>query len=127
MKKAFITSQKQFKFFEKCVYKWINFFGIKEFNVEVEFIEAIKNDCVANCRAGYKNKNAMIGLSTQYDKPSIFSKNNLDIYALHEVLHLLLWDFSAVGQSRYVEENEFENKEHEIIQKLINALLPKKV
>ncbi len=115
------TTAKHFEIFKKECEKWIADFGLTEWNVTFKH-EQLKDNVFANCNACYESKLATLSLTIQLDADILISAR-LRRDALHEVLHLLLWDLTCLGASRFIGKDELLNKEHEAINKLVNYIL----
>ncbi len=113
------TTNKHFEIFKKECEKWVDFFGLKEWDLKMVHEDC--GDSNGKCLTGYSSKSAIITLTTEYECDGELI-HSIKKTAFHEVVHLLLADLVALGRARYLESDEFENKEHEIVSKLINSV-----
>ena len=60
-----------------------------------------------------------IGLSIDWNDNEISDKN-IKKSAFHEVLHFLLHRLKNCGESRYINEDEIHEAEHETIRRIVN-------
>ena len=115
------TTKADFDLFKKECEKWIEFFGLKEWDILIEHIDS-EESWWARCGAGYITKSGEIHLNKNWDEQRPLDKYHIKKNAFHEVCHLLFWDLRQLAHSRFLEEDEIENKEHEMISKLINSV-----
>ncbi len=117
------TTAKHFEIFKKECEKWIADFGLTEWEVDISHCK-LSEDETATCRCDYQSKLALIKFNTEVTDEGIEHNETLvKRAAVHEVLHLLLWDLTALTVSRFLTETEVVNKEHEVINKLANYIL----
>lgn len=114
------TTKKDFEIFKSECEKWIDFFGLKEWNVFYKQTELEEPSIVADCYPTYIDKSALIRLNTEIQDN--YGVDVINRFAFHEICHLLLNDIRTIGESRFVTPGEFDNKEHEIIHKLTNSV-----
>ena len=118
------TTKKDFDIFRNECEKWISFFGLTEWETLIQHKE-LTNGAWATCSSGYAEKQAELTLNTEWQDERPLNEEMLKTFAFHEVCHLLFSDLVSIGMARYVEESEFENKEHEVISRLTNSVFKK--
>lgn len=109
--------------FAEHVKKWLERFGMVDWDLSVSWgpDDEVGKDSAA-CYYDIDARHAKITLNRD---PSASFKNELEVLALHEVLHLVLADLSEFA-SEYAPKNmakDATTKEHAIIQRLINLIM----
>ena len=119
MEKVYKTSKSDFEVFKKKCKKWIEFFGLKGW--EIDFAHKDMGDSLACCSMGaLENRSVTIILSTKWDiRPSV---KELGITAFHEVCELLLMRLRVLCTYRYTTELEIKEEIHTLIRTLENVL-----
>jgi hypothetical protein len=116
-------TQKQFKIFRSEVEKWIDFFGLKDWQALFLF-EKLKDNRAEiryNCVSGI----AVFVLNTEWNELDISWVNDESIKkaGFHEVCELLLGRLVDMADQRYdVTEAGIEEEKHRIIRILENVL-----
>ena len=113
------TTKHDFELFKKECQKWIDFFGINEWQIQFKHTEL--SGCDAQCKTHYGCKWSYLSLATEiyeYD----YSETLIKSCAAEEVCHLLLSPLCKEAENRYITEGEIRKTEHEIIRRLINSL-----
>lgn len=111
-------------FFASEVAHWVDALSLNDWRVAV-IADCLDPEIGAKCEPDAENKQAHIFLN----KTSC-SESNLKEYALHEVLELLLSPFHKIVETFIPEDKHAKafawnhEKRHEIINRLINLLLP---
>lgn len=115
------TTKKDFELFKSECEKWINFFGLNEWDIKIEHSTDEKYTCGYNWKH-IDNLNAVLTLSTDWDDEQCeYSKDAIKRTAFHEVCEILigkmsttcLWSFS---------DREVQVLSHDIIHKLENSV-----
>lgn len=122
------TTKKNFKQFKKFCKKWIDYFGLTDWEIEISHKNAKGNreienrDPVAWSWYDTASHRARITLNTDWksEKPG---NRNIELSALHEVLEIMLGELTVVGMNRYVTEKEEERARHALIVRFCNALV----
>lgn len=118
------TYNPNLEFFKKCCNKWIQFFGLK--NWEIQFIcEDSAKDEKACVYIDAESRICTFNIEQKWifeDKPT---EKDIDHAAFHEVAHALLGKLISLSFERFIKEREIESAEHEVIRILENAILPK--
>lgn len=119
-------TEQHFDIFKQSCLKYQKGFGLTNYGLFFSF--KYLADCEASCNYGdLCDYMATITLSS--DPDNRFTKENieeeLDRLAFHEVSHILLARLDAVGRSRYVDDCEFAESIHEIINRLENFFKPR--
>ena len=119
------TTKKDFKLFKKECKKWIEIFGLKdwEFCFQHECVEFEGNQ--ASCVSNVAGRLASITLFEDWGECGGISKHTIRLAAFHEVCETLLAPLNACAQSRYISAVEIEESGHAIIRRLENSLFPK--
>lgn len=116
------TTAKHFATFKKECEKWIKNFGLQEWEVIITH-KSLIDQRWAECNAYYASKNAELSLNTEWEESRPLNEYYLKYNAIHEVIELLLSDYTCLVASRYIAESEVDNKRHEVIQRIINYIL----
>ena len=115
------TSKKDFALFKKECQKWIEFFGIKSFEVLFDHSDYLQNN-KASCTSHSVNRWATLRLNITWDDYWELTEKNIKRCAFHEVGELLLAPLVNCAESRYVSENELEEQTHIVIRTLENVV-----
>ena len=116
------TTSKHFEVFKKEVLRWLEIFGLKDWDVSIEHKE-VEEDSRAICVSQVGGQLATISLSTDWDiKPT---DDNLQVHAFHEVCELLLSHMDSLARERTILPRELEVARHSVIRVLENVLFPK--
>lgn len=115
-------SQKQFKLFETEARKWIDFFGLKEWQIYFLF-EKIDNRAEVryNCVSGI----AVFVLNTEVDEMDglVVTNNDIKKLGFHEVCELFLGRLVNMAERRFdLTEAGIEEETHRIIRTLENVV-----
>ena len=108
------TTKKDFELYKKECQKWIDFFGLKEWRWIFEWKDLENNN--AECKGNCTGMIMTLKLGKRIDVPA-------PILAFHEVLHALLWDWSAGGYARFIAKEVLEEEEEKVVRRL-EKLLP---
>jgi len=114
-------SKEDFAVFEQCIHDWLGRFGITDWHVTIEHTQ-IGERVTAQTQANPVNKSVSFRLtqSTEGDYGFITDVRQL---ALHEVLHLLLFDFCCTTAKLADAYHDIViGREHEVINKLMRVL-----
>lgn len=107
----------KFKYFrERCEF-WVKKLGVGDWDIEIER-DTVDTKGTAKVRLNHIGKNATIYLLTKVVKDYNISKKDLNICALHEVLHLVFSDLIHTCQERYYSEDSIDRLEHGVIRRL---------
>ena len=112
------TTKKQFEEFKEECEKWIEFFGLRDWHIDICH-EDIGKNAIARCGRLYEDKLAEISYNLNMDDDIRYSIKET---AFHEVCHVLLGEFALLAQDPKAREEELENAEHTIVQKLVNSV-----
>lgn len=115
------TTKKDFELFKKECLKWIKIFGLYSYETSFEHDVCVKGS-VASCEMNINARWANLGLAK---KPSISSKESIKLSAFHEVMEVFIGRLRVCALSRFVNEDEIEEANHEIIRTLENVVYPK--
>ena len=111
------TTQKDFTYFKACCQKWIDRFQLNGWQVNYKLIKLNGNQATFNSQ--YRGCRASISLDIELDPADGETINEmLEGDAQHEVIHLLLCNFSMLASSRFVTEDEIVKAEEELVRKL---------
>lgn len=115
------TTNKHFQIFKKECKKWIDKFGL--INWEVYYLHK-KSKNLAFMTANLVGRVADIGLAKTW-KNSEVSNFEIKKCAFHEVNELLLYRLRNLAEYRYTTYNEIDEEVHAIIRTLENVLFDK--
>ncbi|KKL68772.1 hypothetical protein LCGC14_2121660 [marine sediment metagenome] len=113
------TTIKDFELFKQECQKWINYFGLKEWRVDYAH-DSLSENTVAELAWDMSNMTALISLNVVMDKDSYC--NILPISPFHEICELLLTKLRTSGKSRFLNPDEIEEHNHEIVRILENTI-----
>ena len=113
------TTPEHFAVFEAAVRKWVDRFGLRDWDIDVKRGRC-GGDEFAICERGEQHAGD-ITLSTRWGKP--VTDELLERCAIHEVCHLVLADFAKAAEARFVREGEIDEQEHTVIYRLENVLM----
>lgn len=117
------TAIQHFKLFQKECEKWIEYFGLKDWDIGYSHYDGENEDnldTLARIQFSTKARAATIFLMKKWGcKPT-----NLLVkrYAFHEVCELMLADIYVLANSRYIEEDNLDRMFHTVIRKLENTV-----
>jgi hypothetical protein len=101
-------------YFSGRVYYWQKAFGLHDWAIRTSYTQD-DDDYAAVCRRDIDNRAALITFNVDTTKPaSSQARKDLNYYALHEVLHLLLADISRPK----LKEKHRDLKEHQVVRKI---------
>ena len=113
------TTPEDLKLFESEVRKWIAFWGLTEWDVEVSSSEQEYAD--AYCQSHMNDMTAYIKLSRDLHKDD-HDDEFLKLLAFHETCHLITAKLRTLAQVRFINEDQLSHADHEIVSRLINAV-----
>lgn len=113
------TTKKHFEIFKKECAKWIDYFGLKDW--EISYWHKQSEDHLAYIKYDPVNGWAIIGLSTDWDsiEPTIIEVKSS---AFHEVAELLLGRLVRCAERRSTTIREIEEATHGIIRRMENSV-----
>ena len=118
-----VTTKQHFKWFKQAVDKYVNYFGLCNYEYSV-----VHKEVVEGSRAGIliwdTAQGAMFGLAQSYsdcDKPT---KEKMQFFAFHEVIELLLFQLGRIAMNRNFDADELERETHNVIRTLENTIFP---
>ena len=118
-----ITTKQHFKWFEQSVHKYINYFGLVNYEYSV-----VHKEVVQGSRAGVliwdTAQGAMFGLAETYTDCDPPTKDKMDFFAFHEVIELLLFQIGRVAMNRTFDADELERETHNVIRTFENKVRP---
>jgi len=109
---------------KRLIKKYQEILGIRKYRIFDIQVDPAELDCIAEVVCRNLKTNEFNLLLTQRDKDTV----------IHELLHILLWDYTALVESvidvagfsakkKEAIQNELGDKEHEVIEKLIKAVM----
>ena len=121
MEKLQKLTKTDFETFKKECQKWIDKFGLHDWNVKYQFV---KIDGVSGrCLTSYIASTATIALNPDFVNSNITDKKtHIQETALHEVLEMMLSPLIALVGDRSYDEGEVDHQTHRIIQRLMKFL-----
>ena len=113
------TKKRHFKYFKKQCQRWIDFFGLKGW--EIHFQHEHQEDSMATVWYSLEGRCLVFTLSTDTGgvKPS---KKNISRWAFHEVCEVLVGRLEALAKDRFVTDKEIFEEVHNIIRMLENSV-----
>ena len=116
------TSKQDFECFRSEVGKWIEIFGLKDWDVSVLHRLCDEDDYTAWVTFGsFGTQIANIHLNKKCD--SVVTRDEIRRAAFHEVCHVLLYKLCYYVENRFgVQKSLFEQETHSLITTLENVL-----
>ena len=116
------VTKKDFTLFKKECQKWINYFGLK--NWEIRYIHEGNSheDGLAGTTIDLDNKLAVIELCQEMNDYD-YKNHSFNALAFHEVCEVLIGRLRYLAQSRYASKEEIIEANHEIVRTLENTIL----
>lgn len=122
-----LSTFKKIKYFKQCVYKWIKYFELTDFEIYID--ETNIDDCRASCHWHHLDEGAQqltILFSKQWIKNKYTCKEEIETVAFHEVCECLLSEINQLCRERFVQRREVTTAIHRIIRRLENSILKHK-
>lgn len=114
------TKKEHFEYFkERCQY-WIK--QLKLDNWDIDILHRQIADCYGQSSVNAKDYVGSIKLNKNWGHTKELNNDNLDLIAKHEVCHFLVGRFSWLASERFLNEEELEASEEELINKLTSLL-----
>ncbi len=109
---------KDFELFKKSIYKWLDYFGLKKWDVSL-FYEEYDMESNANIVWNYSNK-----IVSFYLNPNLDKDEDIDKLAFHEVVELLLAKLRnySLNTKYVISDEEVDASIHTVIRTLENTL-----
>ncbi len=116
------TTKKHFEIFKKECAKWIEFFGLKDW--EIGYHHQEDDDTLASLKYDLSGGWATIYLATEWERkePTILEVKEC---AFHEVCELLLARIRTLAMYRFTTRDEIEEATHGIIRRMENSVFEK--
>ena len=117
------TTKKHFEIFKAECEKWIDIFGLKDYEFHFEH-KAVGDENIAECCRNSTSRTARLSLCKVWPEYSMVALTdyNVKTSAFEEVCHVLLYSLSSCAYSRHIMEHEIDEAEHGIIKTLQNVL-----
>jgi hypothetical protein len=116
------TSKSDFKKFSKCAQSWVNLLVPGGWDILVRHSQ-MDYDNLATCAPQCSTRTATIALNKSIDTTD--DSIRLDNLALHEVLHLLLADYSRAARDRFATDAELDRAEEDVVLALVRGIMKK--
>jgi hypothetical protein len=117
------TSKSNFKFFIKEVQYWVDYFGLKDW--DIDFHHSILDGSLAVTSGNWQQKHASITLNTYWDE-DYHNPEQFKRVAFHEACELLLMEVRILACSRYLADSDINNAVHTVISRLTNTVYKEK-
>jgi len=114
------TTKKQFAEFEEACHKWIDFFGLKDWEVDIKHSRLPDEDTNSQVTRDYDAKYACVIFNT--DLGNKFKDDDFKKVAFHEICHILLGELGDLAGRRFITPDELVNQEHTIVHRLCNSV-----
>lgn len=116
-------SEKEFEYYCIRCRAWIDFFGLKEWEVHFKFEEFNAEASIYyNCQTRF----CLFRLRPTMPEFIVNDRQKeIDQCAFHEVCHLLIADFTHLCNERIVTENEIARQEETFVRRMENACFEK--
>ncbi len=121
------TTPKHFAIFKQECEKWIEIFGIKDYEFHFEHSNYPGEDSVGMCRRNCISRISRLILSDKWPEDSMIdlTDENVRLTAFEEVCHVFLYGLKSCARARFLTEEMIDESEHAIIKILQNVLYPK--
>lgn len=120
-----VTTKTDFALFCKEAEKWLEIFGLKDWEVKYIHSEGNGQD-YALCYTNPVGRTAKIGLYKTWPEPDVKkTRNEIKISAFHEVCHIFLESLVSSARARFIMPHEIEETSHGIIRTLERILFTK--
>jgi hypothetical protein len=113
------TTAKHFKIFQDECEKWIEYFGLKDWDVYYAHHNDVGKFASINFDTSGRVSTIFLVKNWTKWKPTVLLVKKR---AFHEVCELLLADMYALADNRYIQENDADRTAHIIIRKLENTV-----
>lgn len=114
------VTKRQFEIFEREIKKWINLFGLNDWEIYIEQ-DDLEEDVEATCQWDKDNRLCYMKFAKAWDNDSVkLTPKEIRATAFHEVLHLLFADIHDMAHGRYVVASDIDAAIHAIIKNLQN-------
>lgn len=111
------TTKEDFEIFRKEAKKYIDIFELN--NWEVAFAITKKEGVMGSCEHSLQGYTATLFLCNKWeDEIKPCTPETIKETAKHEVIHLLLGRFSECGEARFVNRDELNEAEEELVRRL---------
>jgi len=119
------TTKADFELFCREAEKWIEIFGLKDWEVKFNHLKGNGQD-YAVCSTNPDGRTAKIELYKTWPEPDIKkTENEIKTSAFHEVCHIFLETLVSCARARFIMSHELEEAGHGIIRTLEKVLYPK--
>lgn len=122
------TTKEDFEIFKKECEKWIDFFGLKDWDIYFSH-DKFDESILATCDCGEtENKKCVLSFNKEIKDDALdemLTEFHIKKSAFHEVCHLLLANFQGMARYRYVTSSELTQEEHTIVTRLENSVFKK--
>lgn len=103
-----------FKYFKECVNRWVDYFGLYNWDVNVHEEDDDYDGNLAETYSNVENKRADIYLIMDWNDTEMTS-HSLDETAFHEVLEVMLAEIRYIAGKRDIRFGEIDSAIHNII------------
>ena len=114
------TSTRHFEIFKKECAKWIDFFGLKDWDILYAHNDSRPDSC-ANVTYNLSAKNVVIRLTKTWGEQPITVKR-IKRSAFHEVCEVMIARLVICSAARFLNKDEIEEASHDIIRRLENSV-----
>jgi len=114
------TTKRQFKLFCDEFKRQAERMGLLEW--ELRFFQEDIGTNLASFQGQYKDRVGVVRFTEIWDDPLSLSDIQIVEIAKHEAIHLLLWDVTTLGHSRFINEDEIATAEHSLVRRLEKLL-----
>ena len=113
------TTKKDFELFRGECEKWIEFFGLKGWDITIEHAEDKGNR--ATCTYNVTNRSIVLNLALEW-KTDPITPERIKQDAFHEVSEILLCNLRNLAEYRFTTQYEIDEAVHAVIRTLENVV-----
>lgn len=120
-------TKKQFDLFKKECVKWIDIFGLKNWELRF-FLDEKEKESYAWVAYNHDNRVADIHLTRDWDRLNMLpSSEQIKITAFHEIAEVFIYPLRYIAESRYVRDSDsIDCIVHDIIRTLETVIFQNK-
>jgi len=116
------TTKKHFELFKKECKKWIEFFGLKEWNVSYDWCTPVEDCVLAWSNHHFSAKSSYLILSKEWRNTVPVTNEQVKKSAFHEVCEMMLFPLRYMSECRFLSDTEIDPEIHRLIRTFENVI-----